>query len=73
MAFQASAKRDTPVKENLRLFDLLLKGDKEVEAYCLRAKADYKSVNGKDLWRVAMMGHLLCRWPGYWIFHAGHL
>lgn len=47
MAFRPSVKRDTPVKENLRLFDLLLKGDKGIEAYCLRAKADYKSVNGR--------------------------
>ncbi|CAN0244579.1 unnamed protein product [Pylaiella littoralis] len=46
MSFKASAKRDTPVKENLRLFELLLKGDKEAEPYCLRAKADYASVNG---------------------------
>ncbi|CAM9268383.1 unnamed protein product, partial [Hapterophycus canaliculatus] len=44
--FKPSAKRDTPVKENLRLFQLLLKGDKEAEPYCLRAKADYASVNG---------------------------
>lgn len=47
MSFKASAKRDTPVKENLRLFQLLLKGDKEAEPYCLRAKADYASVNGE--------------------------
>lgn len=47
MNFKASAKRDTPPKENLRLFDLLLKGDKEAEPYCLRAKADYASVNGE--------------------------
>ncbi|CAM9889371.1 unnamed protein product [Ectocarpus sp. 6 AP-2014] len=46
MSFKASAKRDTHVKENLRLFQLLLKGDKEAEPYCLRAKADYASVNG---------------------------
>lgn len=46
MSFKASAKRDTPVKENLRLFQLLLKGDREAEPYCLRAKADYASVNG---------------------------
>lgn len=46
-AFQPSAKRDTPIKENLRLFELLLKGDKGTEAFCLRAKADYASVNGK--------------------------
>lgn len=45
--FKASAKRDTPVKENQRLFDLLLKGEKEAEPYCLRAKADYASVNGE--------------------------
>lgn len=45
-SFKPSAKRDTPVKENLRLFNLLLKGDKEAENYCLRAKADYASVNG---------------------------
>lgn len=45
--FKASAKRDTPLKENLRLFQLLLKGDKEAEPYCLRAKADYASVNGE--------------------------
>ncbi|CAM9482206.1 unnamed protein product [Scytosiphon promiscuus] len=44
--FKPSAKRDTPVKENQRLFQLLLKGDKEAEPYCLRAKADYASVNG---------------------------
>lgn len=47
MSFKASAKRDTPVKENLRLFHLLLQGEKEAEPYCLRAKADYASVNGE--------------------------
>ena len=46
-SFKPSAKRDTPVKENLRLFKLLLAGDKGTEAFCLRAKADYASVNGK--------------------------
>lgn len=48
MALKPSAKRDTPVEENLRLFDLLLKGDKQVELYCLRAKASYDSVNGEE-------------------------
>lgn len=48
MAFKPSAKRDTPVEENMRLFDLLLKGDKQVELYCLRAKASYDSVNGEQ-------------------------
>lgn len=47
MHFKASAKRDTPVKENQRLFQLLLKGDKEAEPYCLRAKAQYDSTNGE--------------------------
>lgn len=47
--FKPSAKRDTSVKENLRLFQLLLKGDKEAEPYCLRAKAQYDSNNGE--WR----------------------
>lgn len=47
-AFKPSSKRDTPAEENLRLFELLLKGDKQVEAYCLRAKASYDSVNGKE-------------------------
>eukprot|EP00752_Nemacystus_decipiens_P004043 g3702.t1 len=46
MHFKPSAKRDTPVKENQRLFQLLLKGDKEAEPYCLRAKAHYDSTNG---------------------------
>ncbi|CAM9278404.1 unnamed protein product [Ascophyllum nodosum] len=45
-ALKPSAKRDTKLEENLRLFDLMLKGDKEVESYCLRAKIDYASVNG---------------------------
>lgn len=45
--FKASAKRDTPIKENQRLFQLLLKGDKEAEPYCLRAKAHYDSTNGE--------------------------
>lgn len=46
--FKASAKRDTPVKENQRLFQLLLKGDKEAESFCLRAKAQYDSTNGES-------------------------
>ncbi len=45
--FKPSTKRDTPTKENLRLFQLLLKGDKEAEPYCLRAKAHYDSTNGE--------------------------
>lgn len=43
---QASAKRDTPIEENLRLFQLLLNGDKQAEDFCLRAKAFYDSLNG---------------------------
>lgn len=48
MQFKPSTKRDTPVKENQRLFQLLLKGDKEAEPYCLRAKAQYDSTNGES-------------------------
>ena len=53
-ALKPSAKRDTKLEENLRLFDLMLKGDKEVESYCLRAKIDYASVNGKACWRLCL-------------------
>lgn len=45
--FQPSAKRDAAPAENLRLFKLLLKGDKEAEEFCLRAKIDYAAVNGE--------------------------
>lgn len=55
--FKPSAKRDTPVKENQRLFQLLLKGEKEAEPYCLRAKADYASVNGETgFWAATIDG-----------------
>lgn len=50
--FKPSTKRDTPTKENLRLFQLLLKGDKEAEPYCLRAKAHYDSTNGEERGRA---------------------
>ncbi|CAM9450199.1 unnamed protein product [Discosporangium mesarthrocarpum] len=46
MEFAPSGRRETPKEENERLFKLLLKGDKEAEPYCLRAKVDYASVNG---------------------------
>ena len=60
-AFKPSTKRDTPIEENLRLFDLLLKGDKGTEAFCLRAKADYASVNGKLVYGTS---HKIS--PGTW-------
>ena len=46
MARINSKRRETPVKENLEIFQGLLKGDKKVRAYCMRAKMDMQSLNG---------------------------
>lgn len=41
-----SYRRNTSVEENLKLFDLLVKGDPNTKTFCLRAKIDMQSVNG---------------------------
>ena len=41
-----SKRRDTATNENLVLFERLLKGDTEIQKYCMRAKIDMSSVNG---------------------------
>lgn len=41
-----SKMRNTPVEENMRLFEALCRGEPEVQDYCLRAKIDMKSDNG---------------------------
>jgi glutamyl-tRNA synthetase len=41
-----SYRRDTPVEENLEIFEGLLSGAPEYKNYCLRAKIDMNSVNG---------------------------
>lgn len=41
-----SKHRDAPVESNLAWFERLLKGDKEAQTFCLRAKIDMSSVNG---------------------------
>lgn len=46
LARQNSKNRDLSVEENLRIFDLLLKGDSDASTYCLRAKIDMSSENG---------------------------
>lgn len=46
MKLQESVRRNTPVEENLALFDALLRGDEHARKYCMRAKIDMSSVNG---------------------------
>lgn len=46
LKLQESIKRNTPVEENLKIFEDLLKGEKYAQKYCLRAKIDMTSVNG---------------------------
>lgn len=41
----ASGKRDTEVAENLRIWDLMQKGDPESEGYCVRAKLSFDNKN----------------------------
>jgi glutamyl/glutaminyl-tRNA synthetase len=41
-----SVRRDSPIEENLQLFDALCRGEPEARAYCLRAKIDMQSENG---------------------------
>jgi len=46
MSMINSKKRETSVEENMKLFESLMKGEKESQMYCLRAKIDMQSVNG---------------------------
>lgn len=46
LKLQESRHRGTAPEENLRLFEELLRGSAEGQAYCLRAKIDMGSVNG---------------------------
>jgi glutamyl-tRNA synthetase len=46
MEGKASYRRDSSPDDNLEIFEMLLKGDKSVTKYCMRAKIDMSSVNG---------------------------
>lgn len=46
MAKKNSVHRDVDVKTNLDIFEKLVKGEKDFQNYCLRAKIDMQSLNG---------------------------
>ena len=46
MERKESKMRNTPVEENMRLFEALCRGEPDMQDYCLRAKIDMKSDNG---------------------------
>jgi glutamyl/glutaminyl-tRNA synthetase len=46
MKLMESKRRNTSIEDNLLLFEAMLKGEKDAQKYCLRAKIDMSSVNG---------------------------